>query len=86
MRGWKDRILASAMLIVLVAAFAFAYTQPRMTEEFTPEDYRVLAANFPGGTYVPNQDPRYYRVCIEGVWQRLYADGSWWNSGLQCWK
>ena len=88
MRGWKDRILASAMLLVLVGivGWAFVTSPPQEEGGFAPHDYPRLASEWPGGTYVPQQDPHYYRVCVNGYWQRLYPSGRIWWTQTGCWK
>ena len=86
MKGWRDRILGAAMMLILVGAIALYYTSPRTGERFTGEDYRRLALVYPGGRYIPEVYPSYYRVCLNNVWHRFYPDGSWWDRGQRCWK
>ena len=59
MSGWKDRILGSALFIVLVVAIGagtgVALVGQQQGGEFTLQDQNWLAYNFPYGRYIPDR-------------------------------
>ena len=86
----KDRILASALFIVLAAAIGAGtgmILTPRPHGDFSLQDQNWLAQNFPSGKYVPDrQNAIYYQVCLEESWHRFYSHGLRVNADIWCWK
>lgn len=91
MNGWRDRILASALFIVLAAAIGtgtgVALVGQRQGGEFSLQDQDWLRNNYPSGRYLPDRESAlFYQVCIDNSWHRFYANGLRTDQRVWCWK